>query len=128
MESKYMKIIGPKENISVDPTAKTVSPVIFNASSGKIIVGKYAFFGSGVMLLAGSHDYTLKGKERQDHWYTEGYDIKIGEGTWISSGVLILGPCIIGDNAVIGAGSVVHNDIPANELWYGNPIKFIRKI
>lgn len=34
----------------------------------------------------------------------------------------------IGENAMIGAGSVVTHDIPAGELWYGNPARFIRKI
>lgn len=34
----------------------------------------------------------------------------------------------LGENAMIGAGSVVTKDIPAGELWFGNPARFIRKI
>ena len=41
---------------------------------------------------------------------------------------VILGGITIGENAMIGAGSVVTKDVPANELWVGNPAKYIRKI
>lgn len=46
----------------------------------------------------------------------------------IGAGCVILGGVTIGENAMVGAGSVVTKDIPANELWYGNPAKYIRKI
>ena len=46
----------------------------------------------------------------------------------IGGGCVILGGIEIGKNAMIGAGSVVTKDIPDNELWFGNPAKFIRKI
>lgn len=46
----------------------------------------------------------------------------------IGAGSVILGGVTIGENAMIGAGSVVTKDIPDNELWFGNPAKFIRKI
>ena len=46
----------------------------------------------------------------------------------IGAGAIIVGGITIGENAMIGAGSVVTKSIPANELWFGNPAKFIRKI
>lgn len=46
----------------------------------------------------------------------------------IGAGSIILGGITIGENAMIGAGSLVTKDIPDNELWYGNPAIFIRKI
>lgn len=46
----------------------------------------------------------------------------------IGAGSIILGGVTIGENAMIGAGSIVTKDIPANELWYGNPAKFAKKI
>jgi|ERR1035437_258459 acetyltransferase-like isoleucine patch superfamily enzyme len=46
----------------------------------------------------------------------------------IGAAVVILGGVTIGENAMIGAGSVVTKDIPANELWVGNPAKFVRQI
>lgn len=46
----------------------------------------------------------------------------------IGAGSIILGGVTIGVNAMIGAGSLVSKDVPDNELWFGNPAKFIRKI
>lgn len=46
----------------------------------------------------------------------------------IGAGSVILGGITIGQNALIGAGSVVTRDVPENELWLGNPARFIRKI
>jgi acetyltransferase-like isoleucine patch superfamily enzyme len=52
----------------------------------------------------------------------------IKKGASIGAASVILGGVIIGENAMIGAGSVVTKDVPDNELWYGNPAKFIRKV
>ena len=52
----------------------------------------------------------------------------IKKGASIGAASVILGGVTIGENAMIGAGSVVTKDIPGNELWFGNPAKFIRKL
>lgn len=54
--------------------------------------------------------------------------IVIKEGAWIGGHSLILKGVTIGCRSVIGAGSVVTKSVPDNELWAGNPAKFIRKI
>lgn len=46
----------------------------------------------------------------------------------IGAASVILGGVTIGENAMIGAGSLITKNIPDNQLWYGNPAKFIRKI
>jgi len=46
----------------------------------------------------------------------------------IGAASVILGGITIGENTMIGAGSVVTKDVPANELWIGNPAKFVRVI
>lgn len=45
----------------------------------------------------------------------------------IGANATILGGITIGENSLVGAGSVVTKDIPANEIWIGNPAKFLRK-
>ncbi len=52
----------------------------------------------------------------------------VKKGASIGAGSVILCGIQIGENAMIGAGSVVTKNVPANELWFGNPAKFIRKI
>ena len=52
----------------------------------------------------------------------------VKRGASIGVGSTILCGITIGENAMIGAGSVVTKDVPAGELWLGNPAKFVRKI
>lgn len=51
--------------------------------------------------------------------------VKIGSNVFIGMNTIILRGVIVGDNVIIGAGSVVTKDIPANEVWAGNPAKKI---
>lgn len=53
---------------------------------------------------------------------------RIKKGASIGANSTILGGVTIGENALIGAGSVVTKDVPAGELWVGNPARFVRKI
>ena len=53
---------------------------------------------------------------------------KIRKGASIGAGSAILPGLEIGENAMVGAGSVVTKNIPAGEIWVGNPAKFLRKI
>ena len=54
--------------------------------------------------------------------------IIIKKGASIGAGSSIIGGITIGEGAMIGTGSVVTKDVPAGELWFGNPAKFVRKI
>lgn len=54
--------------------------------------------------------------------------ITVGNNVWIGAKVCVLPGVTIGDNCVIGAGSVVNKDIPANSLAVGNPCRVIKKI
>lgn len=53
--------------------------------------------------------------------------IRVGHNVWIGAQVCVLPGVTIGDNCVIGAGSVVNRDIPANSLAAGNPCRVVRK-
>jgi acetyltransferase-like isoleucine patch superfamily enzyme len=52
----------------------------------------------------------------------------IRKGASIGANATILGGVTIGENAMVGAGSVVTKDVPEGELWVGNPARFVRKI
>lgn len=54
--------------------------------------------------------------------------VYIGNDVFIGAKCIILKGVTIGDGAIIGAGSVVSRNVPANQIWAGNPAKFIREI
>ncbi|RRD00201.1 acyltransferase [Amphritea balenae] len=54
--------------------------------------------------------------------------IRIGDDVFIGGSVIILKGVDVGNKVIIGAGSVVTKSIPANEIWAGNPARFLRKI
>lgn len=54
--------------------------------------------------------------------------IHIGKNVWLGGDVKVLGGVTIGDNSIIGAGSIVTKDIPSNVIAVGNPCKVIREI
>ncbi|MCM1140681.1 MAG: acyltransferase [Muribaculum sp.] len=53
--------------------------------------------------------------------------VHIKENAFIGCNTVICKSVTIGENAVIGAGSIVNKDVPSNEIWGGNPVKFIKK-
>ncbi len=120
---------GERDRLHISDLA-TVFTCFFNTNSGNISVGDYTFAGSGVSILAGSHDQHLTGLLRRDVEITEGCDINIGRGVWLASNSTILGPATIGDNAVIAAGAVVvpGTVVPQNTIFAGIPAKCIGKL
>jgi acetyltransferase-like isoleucine patch superfamily enzyme len=62
-----------------------------------------------------------------DEKYMQSRPVTIGNNVFIGMHSIILKGVTIGDGAVVGAGSVVTKSIPANEIWAGNPAKFIKR-
>ena len=67
-------------------------------------------------------------EERRITLVDDARDIYIKNRAWIASGVFIIGPVAIGENSVIGSGSVVVKDIPDSVLAVGNQARVVRKI
>lgn len=60
--------------------------------------------------------------------YEYGIDVTIGDNVWLEGNVAVVPGVTIGDNVVVGAGSVVTKDIPDGVVAAGNPCRVIRKI
>ena len=120
---------GPKDRLHISDTT-AVFTCFFNTNSGDITIGDYSFAGSGVSILTGSHDVELTGLPRRDSEETKGRDVIIGNGVWLGSNCTILGPCKIGDNAVIAAGAVVTpgTEVEEGTVYGGVPAKKISEI
>ena len=90
-----------------------------------IYVGDYTMFGPNVVVATAGHP--LLPVLRQDV-YQYNMPVHIGRNCWIGAGVLIMPGVTIGDDVVIGAGSVVTKDIPSGVLAFGNPCRVVREI
>lgn len=121
-------IHGPVDRLNLGEQV-SLGNTLFNTRSGRITVGNRVMFGHNVMVLTGKHDYTVSGVSGHRPTLEDAKrDIVIGDGAWVASGAIILGPVRIGENAVIGAGAVVTKDVPANVLAAGNPACVIKPI
>ena len=65
-------------------------------------------------------------RSRNEKWKMEKTVVR--RGASIGAGTVVLCGIEIGENSMIGAGSVVTKNVPAGELWVGNPAKFVRKV
>lgn len=90
-----------------------------------IYVGDYTEFGPNCVIATASHPIL---PELREKIYEFNIPVHIGRNCWLGAGVIVLPGVTIGDNTVIGAGSVVTKDIPANVVAYGNPCKVMREI
>lgn len=94
----------------------------------RITIGNNVLVGSQVLITDHSHgnwekEFDIPPKERE--LYSKG-EVVIEDNVWIGEGVCILPNVRIGKNSVIGANSVVLNDVPANCVAAGNPAKVIK--
>ena len=118
---------GDESRLKIDPTAQ-VNNAVFNLSSGNVIIEDHVFFGTFVNLLTGTHNYRKFDRERAIDVATEGRDIIIKRGAWIASNAIIIGPCVIGEHAVVSAGSVVRKDVAPYTVVAGVPAVAIKVI
>lgn len=93
--------------------------------SGKITIGDNVFIAPNVSIITEEHAMDAA-QRAQGLEYT--HPVAIGDNVWICTWAIVLPGVTIGDNSVIGAGSVVTKDIPPNSLAAGNPCRVIRTL
>lgn len=92
---------------------------------GHIYVGDYTMFAPGVIVATAGHPIL---PELRETVYQYNMPVHIGKNCWIGAGAIILPGVTIGDQVVVGAGSVVTKDLPSNVVAVGNPCQVIREI
>ena len=93
---------------------------------GHIYIGDYVQMGPNVTIVTAGHP--VLPELRREIFLQYNKDVHIEECAWLGAGVTVLPGVTIGKNSVIGAGSVVNKDIPANVVAVGNPCRVLREI
>ena len=90
-----------------------------------IYIGDYTMIGPNVTIATGTHPILPALRE---NFYQFNMPVRIGRNCWLGAGAIILPGVTIGDNVVVGAGSVVTHDLPDNVVAVGNPCRVLRPV
>jgi sugar O-acyltransferase (sialic acid O-acetyltransferase NeuD family) len=112
-------IIGNNVKLGVGITA--MAGVIFNPKSE---IGNFTFFATGAQI---EHDCIISDFASVSAGSVTGGYVKLGKFSALTLGVTVLDRLEIGENTVVGAGSLVLKSLPSDVLAYGNPANIIRK-
>ena len=94
--------------------------------SAKVTIGDYVYMGQNCNIFTPCHP--IHHELRKEKVTEYALPVTVGSHSWIGGDVVITPGVTIGENCVIGAGSVVTKDIPDNSIAVGNPCKVIRQI
>ena len=97
----------------------------FFVDDAEIFIGDGVLFGPNVTISTTGHPVD---PELRMTGAMYSFPVHIGNGVWIGSKTVIMPGVTIGDNAVIGAGSIVTHDVPEGVVAFGNPCRVHRKI
>ena len=90
-----------------------------------IYVGDCTMFGPNVTIATAGHPIL---PELREQGYQYNMPIRIGRNCWLGAGVVVVPGVTIGDNVVVGAGSIVTKDLPSNVVAVGNPCRVLREV
>jgi galactoside O-acetyltransferase len=90
-----------------------------------IYIGDYTMLGPNVTLATAGHPIHPELRQKGLQY---NMPVRIGCNCWLGAGVIVMPGVTIGDNTVIGAGSVVTKDIPSGVVAVGNPCRVLRQV
>ena len=119
--------------LSIGSQTGMSSPTIW--CQHEITIGSRVLIGGDVIIID-TDAHSLDYRDRRNEWIPNSGALKkakcapihIGDDVLIGTRAVILKGVTIGDRSIIAAGAVVCSDVPADELWGGNPAKFIKKL
>lgn len=123
--SSYSSVSG---RLTIAERVVVGSHANIRAAGGEIFIGEDSLIAQHVSLIASGHMISLEKPYRDLPWSESKTGVFIGRNVWVGANVTILPGCSIGDNSVIGAGSVVTKFVPSNEIWAGVPAKKLKEV
>ncbi|WP_084637059.1 DapH/DapD/GlmU-related protein [Neomicrococcus aestuarii] len=137
--TKLLSLLGyPQFSVGfLGPDVEIVSPdsIVFSEGCflnrgvfidyGEVVLGKNVFIGQRTMIITVTHELA-DSNQRAGAGVIR--PVRVGDGTWIGAGVIVLPGVTIGEGCVIGAGSVVTKDCASNGVYAGTPAKLVREL
>jgi len=120
--------LGPHGEVEIGDYCTIVGAVF--ATNGNVSVGDYAFIAHEVVIadtdwpLATHHDGAVGARAGQ----ADRCRVEIGENVWIGAQAIVIGNVRIGEGSIIGAGTLVRQDVPPYALCAGNPMRIVRTL
>jgi acetyltransferase-like isoleucine patch superfamily enzyme len=126
-DGKTMLTTGPKGSIQIGNNVRISNAAI--VSQETITIEDNVFLGGSCKIYDSDfHSLIPKFRCMDDDPDIKTKPVRICKDAFIGAHSIILKGVTIGDGAVIGAGCVVTKNVPAGEIWAGNPAKFIKKV
>ncbi|WP_172830860.1 acyltransferase [Polaribacter sp. KT 15] len=120
-------VVADKAKLTIGDNVGLSNCAIF--CSHKIDIDSFVFIGGDCKIYdTDFHSIYIKDRIKDTETGIKSAPVLIKQGAFIGAGSIVLKGVVIGENAVVAAGSVVAKSIPNNEVWGGNPAKFIKKI
>lgn len=116
--------------LHIGPFVHVASFVHLNIGGGYLLIGEHAAFASGSRVITGGNrpnGRSMSACSPSDLQVLKSNEVRIGAYAAVLSGAIILPGVTLGEGAVAAAGAVVTKDIPAWEIWAGNPAHFLAK-
>ncbi len=119
-------VVGNAKNVTIGRNV-AVNHGVYIQGHDCVTIGDNVVLSPRCMILDSglSVDDVSLGKERKEHIKTM---TNIGHNVWVGAGAIILPGVSLGDNCVVGAGSVVTRSFPASSLVAGNPARVLREL
>ncbi|HEX5472960.1 MAG TPA: acyltransferase [Lacipirellulaceae bacterium] len=121
--------LGPNAEIVIGDYCSLVGVIV--ATNGRLAIGDYTFMAHEVVIADGHWPVPGNGPLCNNTLTAAipiGNAIEIGRNVWIGAQSTIIGRVRIGDGAIIGAGSLVTQDVLPYTLCAGNPLRFVRTL
>lgn len=120
--------VGPKGSLTIGDNVGISQTALISIDN--ITIGNHVKIGGGTQIFTSdfhSLDPEIR-KTPDDIKFRKTAPVSIGDNVFIGARSMILKGVTIGENSIIAAGSVVTKSVPSDQVWGGNPAKFIRNI
>lgn len=121
--NRYARMIGVNLSTDCRFIGKSIN---FGSEPYLIYIGNHVTVSSNVVFITHDGGTWISKSKKEKNKVVKFGRIRIGNNTFIGANSIIMPSVTIGDNCVIGAGSVVTKDVPSNQVFAGNPARFIK--